>query len=80
MQLDAWKEALPENVDMSFDFEKSKNSVLSNNPDQWAKMAAQSINLQGIRPKAAANIGSSALYNMNHGIRRNPSISSRNPA
>ncbi len=56
MQLDAWKEALPENVDMSFDFEKSKNSVLSNNPDAWAKMAAQSINIQGIRPKAAANI------------------------
>ena len=56
MQLDAWKEALPENVDMSFDFEKSKNTALSSNPDAWAKMAAQSINLQGIRPKAAANI------------------------
>ncbi|MFZ2657057.1 MAG: type II and III secretion system protein [Victivallales bacterium] len=55
LQLDAWKEALPENVDLSFDFEKSKNSVLSSNPDVWARMAAQSINIQGIRPKAAAN-------------------------
>ena len=56
MQLDAWKEALPENVDMSFDFEKSKNAVSGVNPDKWATLAAQSINLQGIRPKAAANI------------------------
>ncbi len=56
MNLDAWKEALPENVDMSFDFEKSKNTVRGVNPDAWAKLAAQSLNLQGIRPKAAANI------------------------
>ncbi len=41
---------------MSFDFEKSKNTVGGVNPDAWAKLAAQSLNLQGIHPKAAANI------------------------
>jgi general secretion pathway protein D len=56
MELEAWKEALPSNVDMSFDFEQSKNAITNMAPDQWARVAAQSINLQGIRPKAAANI------------------------
>ncbi len=56
MNLDAWKEALPDNIDMSFDFEKSKNSIVDMQPDKWARLAAQSLNLQGIHPKAAANI------------------------
>ena len=56
-QLDAWKEALPENVDMSFDFKKAENMAENGLAvGQWGKFAAQSINLQGIRPKAAANI------------------------
>ena len=57
MQLDAWKEALPENVDFSFDFKKAENMAENGLAvGQWGKYAASSINLQGIRPKAAANI------------------------
>jgi type II secretory pathway component GspD/PulD (secretin) len=57
MQLDAWKEALPENVDLSFDFKKAENMADNGLAvGAWGKYAAQSLNLQGIRPKAAANI------------------------
>jgi type II secretory pathway component GspD/PulD (secretin) len=57
MQLDAWKEALPENVDLSFDFRKAENMAENGLAvGEWGKYAASSLNLQGIRPKAAANI------------------------
>jgi len=56
LALEAWKEALPENVDMQLDFAQSKGRAdLNMSPDSWAKYAAQSVQIQGMRPKAAAN-------------------------
>lgn len=57
MALEAWKEALPENVDMQLDFQQSRDRAdLNMNPGDWAQYAAQSIIIQGMRPKAMANI------------------------
>jgi len=54
LSLEAWKEGLPEEINMSFNFEQAKNNA-SLNPDGWARYAAQSIDLNGLRPKAVAN-------------------------
>ncbi|HQL09805.1 MAG TPA: type II and III secretion system protein [Lentisphaeria bacterium] len=57
MALEAWKEALPENVDMQLDFQQSRDRAdLNMNPGNWAQFAAQSVIIQGMRPKAMANI------------------------
>lgn len=57
MALEAWKEALPENVDMQLDFQQSRDRAdLNMNPGDWAQYAAQSVIIQGMRPKAMANI------------------------
>lgn len=56
LALEAWKEALPESVDMQLDFAQSKGRAdLNMSPDSWARYAAQSVLIQGMRPKAAAN-------------------------
>jgi type II secretory pathway component GspD/PulD (secretin) len=55
LALEAWKEALPEEINMSFAFDQAQDN-LNSNPDGWAQYAAQSIDLNGIRPKAMANI------------------------
>ena len=56
LALEAWKEALPENVDLQLDFAQSKGRAdLNASPDSWARYAAQSVLIQGMRPKAAAN-------------------------
>jgi len=55
----AWKAALPESVDMSFDFERTKNNAQAaaiGNPTGVARYAAQSFNLNGIRPRALADM------------------------
>ena len=54
LALEAWKEALPERVDTVLTFNQSKTS-LSPGPDTAVKGALESINIQGMRPKAAAN-------------------------
>jgi type II secretory pathway component GspD/PulD (secretin) len=56
---DAWKAALPESVDMTLDFQKIKNNaqdVAIGNPTGTARMAASSINLNGMKPQALANM------------------------
>jgi type II secretory pathway component GspD/PulD (secretin) len=56
LALEAWKEALPEAVDMQLDFAQSKDRAdLNMEPGSWAQYAAQSISIQGMRPKAMAN-------------------------
>ena len=54
LALEAWKEGLPESVDMTFDWDKEH---VGNNgsPDGWARTIAQNIQLSGMRPKAVAN-------------------------
>lgn len=57
LALEAWKEGLPENVDMQLDLAQSKGRAdLNMSPDSWARYAAQSVYIQGMRPKAMANI------------------------
>lgn len=57
MALEAWKEGLPEAVDMQLDFAQSRDRAdLNMNPGEWAQYAAQSISVQGMRPKAMANM------------------------
>ncbi len=56
LALEAWKEGLPENVDMQLDFQQgSNNSNMNLDPKSLAQYAAQSIIIQGMRPKAMAN-------------------------
>ena len=55
LALEAWKEALPERVDTVLNFEQ-KGTWLTPGPDTQAKNALESINIQGMRPKAAANL------------------------
>ena len=54
LALEAWKEALPESVDMTIDWNKEHagNNV---SPDGWARTIARNIQLSGMRPKAVAN-------------------------
>ncbi len=54
MALEAWKEALPERVDTTLTFNQSKTSV-DPGPRTSVHGALESINIQGMRPKAAAN-------------------------
>jgi type II secretory pathway component GspD/PulD (secretin) len=57
LALEAWKEGLPESVDMQLDFAQSRDRAdLNMNPGSWAQYAAQSVIIQGMRPKAMANI------------------------
>ena len=57
LALEQWKEALPENVDMQLDFAQSRGrSDLNMDPSSWAKYAAQSVVIQGMHPKAMANM------------------------
>jgi len=53
LALEAWKEALPENVNMTLDWSKSDPG---NGPGSWATYIAQNVQMSGIRPKAVANI------------------------
>ena len=56
LALEAWKEGLPENVDLKLDMEQgSNNSNMNIDPKSMAQYAAQSILIQGMRPKAMAN-------------------------
>ena len=56
LALEAWKEGLPENVDMQLDFQQGSNNANMNiDPKSLAQYAAQSILIQGMRPKAMAN-------------------------
>ncbi len=55
MALEAWKEALPENVNMSLDWSQDKADPGSG-PGSWATYIAQNVQMSGIRPKAVANI------------------------
>lgn len=54
LALEAWKNALPESVDMTIDWDK-KNNGNNGSPDGWARTIAQNIQLSGMRPKAMAN-------------------------
>jgi len=54
LALEAWKEALPESVDMTLDWDK-KTSGNAPGPEGWAKYVAQNVQFSGMRPKAVAN-------------------------
>lgn len=54
LALEAWKEMLPEEVNMDIDWSKDKVHP-GGGPTGWARTVAQSIRINGIRPKAVAN-------------------------
>ncbi|MBR5946286.1 hypothetical protein IKZ80_04290, partial [bacterium] len=54
LALEAWKEALPESVDMTLDWNKDSHGN-SPGPDGWARYIAQNVKFSGMRPKAVAN-------------------------
>ena len=54
LALEAWKEALPESVDMTIDWNKERQGN-NGSPDGWARTIAQNVQLSGMRPKAVAN-------------------------
>ena len=54
LALEAWKEALPESVDMTLDWDKKTNGSTPG-PEGWARYIAQNVKFSGMRPKAVAN-------------------------
>ena len=54
LALEAWKEALPEEVNMDIDWEEDKVGG-GGGPSGWGRQIAQSIQINGMRPKAVAN-------------------------
>lgn len=59
LALDQWKEGLPEEVNMSFDFERGKDHApraATGDTIGTMKYLAQSLDLSGMRPKAVANM------------------------
>ena len=54
---ECWKEALPEEVNMEFDWDQYKDHAAGGiiSPDNWGRTAAQTLRINGIRPKAIAN-------------------------
>jgi len=54
LELEAWKEALPEEVNMDIDWEEDKSGG-GGGPSGWGRSIAQSIRINGMRPKAMAN-------------------------
>ncbi|MCK5852386.1 hypothetical protein KAH27_05075, partial [bacterium] len=54
LALEAWKEALPEEVNMDIDWEEDKTGG-GGGPSGWGRQIAQSIQINGMRPKAVAN-------------------------
>lgn len=55
LALEAWKEALPEEMNMEFNWDQTKNNGGGAGPTAWARTAAQALRINGIRPKALAN-------------------------
>lgn len=54
LALEAWKEGLPENIDMTIDWSHEKSDPGAG-PAGWAQYVAQNVQLSGMRPKAVAN-------------------------
>ena len=54
LALEAWKEALPESVDMTLDWDQKTNGNTPG-PEGWARYIAQNVKFSGMRPKAMAN-------------------------
>lgn len=54
LALEAWKEGLPENVDMTLDWSAEKANP-GDGPTAWARYVAQNVQFSGMRPKAVAN-------------------------
>ncbi len=55
LALEAWKEALPEELNMEFNWDQNKSNAGGATPDAWIRNAAQVLRINGIRPKALAN-------------------------
>ena len=54
LALEAWKEALPEEVNMDIDWDENKTGG-GGGPSGWGRQIAQSVRINGMRPKAMAN-------------------------
>lgn len=54
LALEAWKEALPESVDMTLDWD-NRTQGNAPGPEGWARYIAQNVKFSGMRPKAMAN-------------------------
>ena len=54
LALEAWKEGLPEEVNMDIDWNEDKSGGGAG-PSGWGRQIAQSIQINGMRPKAIAN-------------------------
>jgi len=54
LALEAWKEALPEEVNMDIDWDEDKTGG-GGGPSGWGRSIAQSVRINGMRPKAMAN-------------------------
>jgi len=54
LALEAWKEALPEEINMDIDWNEGKSGG-GGGPSGWARSIAQAVRINGMRPKAMAN-------------------------
>ena len=54
LALEAWKETLPEEMNMEFNWDQNKSGG-GGGPSSWGRTAAQTLRFNGIHPKALAN-------------------------
>lgn len=77
LALEAWKEALPENVDMTIDWSQSKSNP-GGGPAGWARYVAQNVQLSGMRPKAVANFINYLVRNGKAEVLSSPTVVAMN--
>ena len=77
LALEAWKEALPEEVNMDIDWNENKMGG-GGGPSGWARSIAQAVRINGMSPKAMANFINYLVNTGNAKIISTPTIVAKN--
>lgn len=77
LALEAWKEALPEEVNMDIDWHEDKSGG-GGGPSGWGRSIAQAVRINGMRPKAMANFINYLVKTGNAKVISTPTIVARN--
>ena len=77
LALEAWKEALPEEVNMDIDWQEDKSGG-GGGPSGWGRSIAQAVRINGMRPKAMANFINYLVKTGNAKIISTPTIVAMN--
>lgn len=77
LALEAWKEGLPENVDMTLDWSHDKADPGAG-PAAWATYVAQNVQFSGMSPKAVANFINYLIRKGNAKVLSSPTVVAMN--